>query len=276
MNNSTSLLEGIVLVNTVSYFYIMPVLLITGIATNMLNMYVLWDLNKIKDKRAHKASATTYMYLNWLAFAQLLSCLVIIPSLLNLYRSSLSYKWAYYFAHFEILFVNSFTTTCVYLVVGLSLDRYVAVCRPHSYQILRRVRLASIRIAIAFFLPPILYIPLCFFQQVKLNDEESGYTPVTNEDIAENSFWKGWNVAVQLFNRLIPAVVIVILNSCIIYKFHNVRNTLKPRSGPDHDMRMFVLLISVIMVFLICTLPAAILGLTDTFGHHYKSLSFEV
>ena len=269
-------------VNTISYFYIMPVLLTTGISTNAVNIHILRKLRNDKDKKLAN-SAATYMHLCWLAVAQLLSCVSIVPSLIHLYRESLSYLWAYYYAHIEILFINSLTSTCVYIIVGLSVDRYVAVCRPHSYQTLKGVSLATTRIACCFLIPPLFYIPLCFFQTVQQNNETLSYTPKENTKITDNVFWQYWNVTVEICHRLLPCLIIVTLNICIIINFKNIKQNVNKKQNKDgqesksaQEMKLFILLMSVIIVFLITTIPAAILGLTDTFGHQFFSVNFEV
>ncbi|KAL7635866.1 UNVERIFIED_CONTAM: hypothetical protein RMT77_013683 [Armadillidium vulgare] len=287
--------------NRVAYLYIMPILISTGVITNLINIYALYDLSQTKDKK-QKGSATTYMYLNWLSVSQLLACVSIIPSLMNLNRENLSFGWAFYYAHFEIFSMNSLTSTCVYIVVGLSVDRFVAVCKPHSYSVLSRVRLALFRILASFMLPPVIYTPLCFFQRVEENVNKTGYIPVENTNVADHRFWIFWNIGVEFCHRLIPAVFIVVLNVCIILKFKKMRNvsgkshgnksnsseqneggkrqidskTSACKTTQEQETKMFALLMGVIIVFLTTTLPAAYLGLTDTFGHKYYSFEFEV
>lgn len=297
------MLDNVYKLNTVAYAYLMPILIAVGIFTNVVNMFVLHDLGKIKDRRHKGGSPTTYMYLNWLSFAQLLTCASVIPSIANLYRTSLNYVWSMYFAHFEIFLINSLSSSSVYIVVGLSVDRFVAVCKPHSYRVLSQIRLAVVRILSCFVAPPLFYAPLCFFQKVVSSKDGDGYTIINNEAVTGMTFWQFWNVAVELCHRLIPAIVIVVLNVCIILQFKKVKNSscrssrkslgseesfgddksqlsVKSSFGKltfqDQDFRVFVLLMGVIIVFLVSTLPSAYLGLTDTFGHKYKSFKFEV
>lgn len=58
-----------------------------------------------------------FRYLSGLAVSQLLACLSIIPSLLFIDRETLSYGFAFYYAHFELLLVNTPTASCVYILV---------------------------------------------------------------------------------------------------------------------------------------------------------------
>lgn len=262
--------------------------------------------------------------------------------------------------------VNTPTASCVYILVGLSADRYVAACRPGSYRKVSSPRVASMRIACSLILPLLFYIPHCFLADVVCNSDGTGWTIASN-GVEEHIAWTVWSWIVELCHRLLPSLFIVIFNIKVIVKVrkvnrqfteknHNKRSTCdekqkclipstnkinsydegkqksiqniecvdqseddqeptllsikdsnlkkgkenrsvsKDSTTKDHSTRslmkdsvrkarssreqlerqLFNLLLTIIIVFLITTLPAALLALTDTINPEFKSFGYEV
>ena len=61
---------------------------------------------------------------------------------------------------------NALIASSVYIVVGLSIDRFVAVCYPRKYRNLHSHYVASVRIALSFIIAFIIYIPMAFYKMV--------------------------------------------------------------------------------------------------------------
>lgn len=61
---------------------------------------------------------------------------------------------------------NALIASSVYIVVGLSIDRFVAVCYPRKYRNLHSHYVASVRIALSFVIAFIIYIPMAFYKVV--------------------------------------------------------------------------------------------------------------
>lgn len=282
---------------------------------------------------------------------------------MHINRQTLSYGWAVYYSRIEILLVNTPTASCVYILVGLSADRYVAACRPGSYRKVSSPGVASYRIACSLLLPLLFYIPHCFLGNVVCNDQGMGWTFKSN-GVEKHIAWIIWAWVVELCHRLLPSLLIVFFNINVIIKVRHVNRQFMDKnnpkksideqimqrkisesskscesrdcakvtistSNPDEDKsqpllvsspdarqpqesenvsrfadsslknsssrslkkdsvrkartsreqlerQLFNLLLSIIVVFLITTLPAAILALTDTANAKFESFGYEV
>ncbi|XP_037795393.1 probable G-protein coupled receptor AH9.1 isoform X2 [Penaeus monodon] len=279
----------------VVYRYVMPVLIITGVLTNVINILTLWKINQPqKHQQNRQAQTTTYRYLFWLAIADMLASLSLVPAIVFLEREELPYGWAFYYAHFETPLMNGLTSASVYIVVGLSVDRYIAVCHPRRYVEISAPRLAAIRIACSFLVPVVLYLPQGFFMEVVCAASGAGWTYQSNQ--TNESAKEYYELIVELCHRIFPAIILAVLNGCIIYTFHNTterRNqmrskplvTMQPSSASKgsedqsrrhQEKRLVYLLVAIVVSFLATTLPAAVLALIDIDGATYGSFGHEV
>ncbi|ROT67734.1 putative G-protein coupled receptor AH9.1 [Penaeus vannamei] len=141
----------------IAYNVVAPVIISFGILTNVLNLLVL---------TRPSLRGPTFRYLKWLAVANLLVCVVLLPFTLHSHATPVPYAAALYFAHIEVPVGNALIASSVYIVVGLSIDRFVAVCYPRKYRNLHSHYVASVRIALSFIIAFIMYIPMAFYKVV--------------------------------------------------------------------------------------------------------------
>ncbi|XP_047499642.1 probable G-protein coupled receptor AH9.1 isoform X2 [Penaeus chinensis] len=279
----------------VFYRYVMPVLIITGVLTNVINILTLWKVNQLqKHQQNRQAQTTTYRYLFWLAIADMLASLSLVPAIVFLEREELPYGWAFYYAHFETPLMNGLTSASVYIVVGLSVDRYIAVCHPRRYVEISAPRLAAIRIVCSFLVPVVLYFPQGFFLEVVCAVSGAGWTYQSNQ--TNESAKEHYELFVELCHRIFPAIILAVLNGCIIYTFHKTtakRNQMRSKplvsmqpssaskgsedqSRRHQEKRLVYLLVAIVVSFLATTLPAAVLALSDIDGPTYGYFGLEV
>ncbi|KAK7075905.1 hypothetical protein SK128_022269 [Halocaridina rubra] len=280
----------------IAYQYVLPILVSLAILTNLMNILMLWKVRQQQKQQQRHAQATTYCYLMWLAITDMLASLSLIPALLHLERKELSYGWAYYYAHFEISVINALTSASVYIVVGLSVDRFIAVCHPRRYRTVSAPRLAVFRIALSLIIPIFIYMPHFFYQEVVCANTGMGWTYKNNEAIIGDS-WYVWEVIVELCHRMIPATILAILNLCIIITFKKVterrksitnnKDVITPNEHSSEgkheesarnqqERRLVNLLVAIVTTFLLTHLPAAVLALNDTAGTNLGSFNHEV
>ncbi|KAG0712100.1 putative G-protein coupled receptor AH9.1 [Chionoecetes opilio] len=141
----------------IAYSVVAPVIISFGILTNVLNLVVL---------SRPSLRGPTFRYLMWLAVANLMVCVVLLPFTLHSNVTPVPYAAALYFAHIEVPVGNALIASSVYIVVGLSIDRFVAVCYPRKYRNLHSHYVASVRIALSFIIAFIIYIPMAFYKMV--------------------------------------------------------------------------------------------------------------
>ncbi|XP_047486324.1 probable G-protein coupled receptor B0563.6 [Penaeus chinensis] len=77
----------------IAYNVVAPVIISFGILTNVLNLLVL---------TRPSLRGPTFRYLKWLAVANLLVCVVLLPFTLHSHATPVPYAAALYFAHIEV------------------------------------------------------------------------------------------------------------------------------------------------------------------------------
>ncbi|KAK4316765.1 hypothetical protein Pmani_012095 [Petrolisthes manimaculis] len=102
----------------------MPALITLAVITNLLNLAALIMAGKKGGKTGALAvTITTHRYLTWLSVTDLLAAGSLMPAIVYLDRSVLTYPWAFYYAYLDIPIMNALTSASVYIVVGMSVDR---------------------------------------------------------------------------------------------------------------------------------------------------------
>ncbi|XP_064093334.1 probable G-protein coupled receptor AH9.1 [Macrobrachium nipponense] len=286
--------EGeVALLNTIVYQHVIPVLIALAVSTNLLNIFMLWKVRKKQRQHKRTDMETTYKYLMWLAVTDLLASSSLVPSLIHVDRMVLPYGWAFYYAHLEIPLMNALTSASVYIVVGLSVDRFVAVCFPRRYKNVNAPRLAVVRITLSLVVPFLIYMPHCFYQRVVCSGTGQGWTYQGVEAVTGSLAWHVWEIIVELCHRMIPSIILAVLNLCIIVTFRRIvaqkESMVRAKRFPNEEARqegdggraqrerrLVHLLVAVVCCFLLTNLPAAVLALKDTAGSSFGSFEHEV
>ncbi|KAK8399505.1 hypothetical protein O3P69_003530 [Scylla paramamosain] len=198
----------------IAYSVVAPVIISFGILTNVLNLVVL---------SRPSLRGPTFKYLMWLAVANLLVCVVLLPFTLHSHATPVPYAAALYFAHIEVPVGNALIASSVYIVVGLSIDRFVAVCYPRTYRNLHSHYVASVRIAFSFIIAFIIYIPMAFYKMVV----PSGMSPdrfliKENVQVVSTRWFVVYEYLLEICVRFAPAVLLGVLNTWIIIEFKRI------------------------------------------------------
>lgn len=209
----------------IAYNVVAPVIISFGILTNVLNLLVL---------TRPSLRGPTFRYLKWLAVANLLVCVVLLPFTLHSHATPVPYAAALYFAHIEVPVGNALIASSVYIVVGLSIDRFVAVCYPRKYRNLHSHYVASVRIALSFIIAFIMYIPMAFYKVVVPVGGGGGgaagggdgqalkYVIEENAKVVSTQWFMVYEYLLEICVRFAPAVLLAVLNTWIIIEFKRI------------------------------------------------------
>lgn len=248
----------------VSYRLVFPIILLMAMATNMINVAVL--VRPHPPGRSGAATTTTLTYLLWLALFHCAICFTVIVSLSVRRRMGLTYAWAFYFAHVEEPLYNVFNCSCAYIILGVSTDRYQAVCRPHKYSTTQAYHRMVGRVAVAYALPVFMYLPSCFSQAPQYSDHHKGWL-VAQGAIFHTHAWRIWSVSLEVLHRILPSILLVILNLQILLAVLRLKwsNVLVHRrlvsSVSNREQQIIYLLLALTLAFLVTNLPATCLKL---------------
>lgn len=157
LTNTDATLE---LINYWAYDIVANLIVGVGIVSNILNLIVL---------TRPKLKGVMYVYLLGLAVSNLFVLVTAIPALkfARGNNGSQNYATAFFMAHLEIPMLNSFMAASVYIIICMTVNRYISIYHPTHFQRIHTFKNAYIAIVASFAGGVLLHIPLMFYQKVE-------------------------------------------------------------------------------------------------------------
>lgn len=175
------------------------------------------------------------------------------------------YAYLYPYLHY---FFGSSVCVSSWLTVSVAVERYIMVCHATRAKTLCTIYRARVVSASVFVLMMLLTLPsIVRYETVTCFDRGSNDTAMDvvvtelwqNETFARSNTW-----GQTLLRSVIPLVILVVLNTCII---NSLRKTRANRRMAQRN-RITVMMIAVIIVFLVCITPDAIMSTVFGYGYH--------
>ena len=155
----------VIQIKFIAYSVIAYIIVGVGIVGNLLNLVVLTRPN---------LKGVMYVYLLGLAVSNLCVLLSAVPALFDIAGGGLAgagaYPTAFYQAHLELPLINSFMASSVYIIICMTVNRYISIYRPTHFQRVHTHKNARISIAASFLGGIVLHVPLCFQNRVDAYD----------------------------------------------------------------------------------------------------------
>ncbi|XP_025083357.1 nociceptin receptor-like [Pomacea canaliculata] len=242
---------------------IYPILCISGITGNTLSLIVL----------SHRDMATsTNVYLFALGVSDTLKLLndllyfiMLVISLNDPPAAETMMVNVYPYAHY---FFTVAVCVTAWLTVAVAMDRFVAVCHPSRSKALctiARARSVSVTIFVGMLL---LSVPSAFrYRMQAVHDRQQNVTCmeiVTTELGRNKQIMVPYTWAQNLMRGIIPVFILIYLNARIINVLRKERVKGKKLSSRN---RITLMLIAVIVAFIVCITPDAIMS--TFFGKGY-------
>ena len=225
----------------IAYSVIAYVIVGVGILGNLASLVVLTRPN---------LKGVMYVYLLGLAVSNLCVMITAVPALFDISHGlgGGHYTTAFFTAHLMFPLINSFMASSVYIIICMTVNRYISIYKPTDFQRLHTLKNARVSISLSFFFGIVFHIPLCFQNKVERHcpsanetlfiigdaGEEPSQQCVwrSNENflVSENNVFKCYLWISETFLRVGPIVTLAILNILIIHKFMKIarkRQTLK-------------------------------------------------
>ncbi|KAH9514357.1 hypothetical protein Btru_028877 [Bulinus truncatus] len=245
---------------------IYPLVCFPGVLGNTLTLFVLSRRNM---------QTSTNAFLSALAVSDsvklindILYFFVIVFMKTSTTLGNLSYGYLYPYAHF--IFSLS---ACVssWLTVSVAVERYLLVCHPTRARAVWSRKRAVFLCTMIYVIMTLLALPSALrYRTIGCVDINSNLTKLDVEltEMWQNPvFVKTYTWAQNLLRSIIPLLVLVVLNTCIITALR--RSQAKKRKNARH--RVTVMMIVVILAFLICITPDAIMSTVFGFGYHEET-----
>ena len=236
--------ETVEQIKYVAYSIVAYIVVGVGMVGNLLSLLVLTRPN---------LKGVMYLYLIGLAVSNLCVLINAVPALFDISQgfSGGSYATAFYQAHLKLPLINSFMASSVYIIICMTINRYISIYRPTQFQRLHTSKNAQIHISLSFLAGIFLHIPLCFQNHVRCLEEEDAaaawagcsWQAEENEEISQSIMFKAYLVVSEILLRFGPITMLATFNTLIIYKFRKIakkRQRLKGyslQSVPDQTLR---------------------------------------
>ncbi|XP_037933132.1 probable G-protein coupled receptor B0563.6 [Teleopsis dalmanni] len=269
-----------------SYGIILPIICALGIIGNVLNLIVLTRRNM---------RGTAYIYMRAYSTAALLAIVFAIPFGIRMLVHKDRGQWeefgpAFYTAHLELFLGNGCLGVGVMMLLVLTIERYVSVCHPSfTRPVMGPPGLIVFLTTLVTF---IIYMPSVFRGElIKCELQADGnlvYFRRDNNAFLRTIFYSVYKVMLEVIFKLIPTVLIAGLNLRIMMVYRQTcekrrkmiltRSTYIKDDDPRkfaEERRLFLLLGSTSILFLLCVSPMAILHMTIA-SEVLPSFSFQV
>ncbi|CAH1775638.1 unnamed protein product [Owenia fusiformis] len=245
----------------------LPIICTFGIIGNILSLIVL---------QQKKMSSSTNTFLSAMAIADLIKLIndeiyfvVILMQRYNPEMSQTGFVHIYPYSHYVF---NGAMLITSWLTVSVAVERYISVCHPHlakSMCTIPRARLVSSCVALGM---SIIALPSAFkYHTVVSKPLDNTSEGVVNMTIELTSFGKDEHVMniytwIQtLLRSIIPLFVLVFINASIIRSLG--RSKIQGAASAAR-YRITVMLVAIIVVFLICITPDAIMSTFLGLGYY--------
>ena len=238
----------------VAYSVVAYLIVAVGMLGNVLSLVVLTRPN---------LKGVMYVYLLGLAVSNLCALMTAVPALFDI-SSGLGggdYPTAFYQAHLEMPLINSFMASSVYIIIFMTVNRYISIYKPTDFQRIHTLKNARLCISLSFLCGVLLHIPLCFQNKVvftqpcssslpgtnsslvtslvtnssietTLTEDSCGWQSIENMFVSDTYIFKIYLVISEIFLRVGPIITLAILNTLIIHKFLKIakkRQSMKDR-----------------------------------------------
>lgn len=197
----------------VVYGVTMPVILSFGLLVNIFSLLA----------AARSAlNSVTLSYLLSLISSNLSLMILAIPWLG--YRNSEYSKChvhsdAFYHAYVEPLLINWMLTFSTYVLLCMSIERYISVSYPGFFRSIHRMSKARAVLIGSLLLSFLIFVPL-FLKHIVVCSE--CWRVELNTDLNNKTAWQAYIWICQLLARFLPSLALIVLNITTIIKYRGI------------------------------------------------------
>lgn len=245
-----------------------PILCILGMTGNVMSIIVM-------SQKQMRSSTNTYLFALAVSdliklFVDFLYFMVILLNQIDTSTGNKAYVFLYPYAHYVF---NASLCVSAWLIVSVAVERYVYVCHPTKVKFYCNIYKARTISFSVFVIMSVLAIPYAMrYRTVQKVNNETG---AIEYDVTLSQLWQNqlftdiYTWFQNLMRSIIPLVILIILNTCIMYGLRRCR-LLRSKTPKKH--RITTMLVTVILVFLICITPDTIMS--TFFGLGYSEENY--
>lgn len=245
----------------VTGLYLFPIICISGIIGNILTFIVFIKF---------QARSSTNVYLTALALSDTIKLLCdflyfIVVFLEKINEPDMSkqvFSTLYPYAHYIL---NFSLCNTAWLTVSVAVERYIYMRWPERAAVLCTITRAKITCCIVWISAMVITVPfLLRYQQLPANGTTRiSVTPLWEIESFKNSYVWFQNI----MRSIIPLIVLAIINFWIIAALRRASKNYDKRPLACKT-RVTVMLVAIIVAFLVCITPDAIISAAFGFGYN--------
>lgn len=262
-------------VRLIAYEIVIPIIIASGFLLNSISLFTIHFSSTIKG--------VSLLYLSCLTWSNWILMIFCVPWIIG--RTSNKCKTGssiFYHSYIEAALLNSTATFSLYVLTCMSVERYFSVVHPTYFHRIHRMNRARIALVVSALISLIIQVPTF------LNFVPSECCQIANISVTTTPYWRAYLWVNQIFSRFLPSIALIYLNVRMMAKYRRVikkrgqmtagsssqlntpsnsilrLNQLNSKStvplpGPNPDeKRMLVLLTGVVVLVVICIIPAGI------------------
>lgn len=272
-------------------FGLIPLFSVFGVIGNILSLAVLYH----QRMRNPTNSCLAALALSDLGFL-VQSLLFVGTNIQSVYdpvlgeeRSQILYPW---FGAYASLVASRISSS---LILLLTIERFIAVCFPIRAKLICNRRCTMACLISICLVTTLLFVPYALKYEIVYLQGNITHTPMRlmSSKLGENKeFFEIYGVTLNIVYRFIPITLVLILNTRIILitrktcSSRKLMGTLDAKVYSNEQTRITFMLVTVSLLFVLCTLPGAIQsilshyleGYTMTGQHQYvfRCLSYVI
>lgn len=199
----------------VTYAIIMPVILAFGFLLNTFSLLV-------AGQSALNSVALSYLFAMILSNTFLM--IFAVPWLVH--RSSepsecYSHSNAFYHAYFEPVILNWMATFSTYILLCMSIERFVSVTHPAFFRRIHLLPRARAALLVFLCLSLAIHVPMYLKNSVACPE---CWTVMVNIHTTTSLPWRAYIWISQIMARFVPCAALIILNITTIFKYRRIIN----------------------------------------------------
>ena len=236
------------------YHYIGPVICAFGMVCNVLNFAVLLQ---------HQLKESPYTYLTGLALTDFGALTLSFIFMVISHKNPGVQFWRIYEAHIFLPLSNVCVTASVFIVVLLTIERFLFVRHPLWAKATCDRASAKVKILLILFISLIHNIPR--FMAFYVREYKPGYYIIDSTDFRKSDHFLGISWYYNISIHFMPLIILSAANTYLLYAVMQARiqrETLQIRNNKEaawhkEQVRLTITLISIICLFIVCIIPSA-------------------
>ena len=245
-----------------------PAILCFGIIGNATSVAVLRRKrlrHSFDEVEQSATSGLVYLALSDAAFCAIGLLAVLMPSRYTVLNDSSTWAVAsMYYNNFKGPLLNIFLLTSTWLIIVISVGRYMAIADPFNAKFAISVKHKHVIPLIIFFLSLVINIPQFLHFRIIHGDCYDGcYCYFVVPGLFHNFIW--YHIVWHIIGTLTPLVILIYCNCRLLYQVYRSLNGSPHRYSTS---KITVILVSIITLFLVLVCPSMILTFLSTVTRH--------